>query len=697
MIMLRIYGSMAEEKPVQFGTEKVREWLESGAGNGWEESGGSIFAAAPLTIVLKEDGDCPEEGYRLCRENNGFCLSASDPAGMMYGLMDLGRELVHKKGRIEKIRDRSVAPYVKKRGIKFNIPLDARTPSYSDASDSAFETIPDVWDFGFWQEYLDAMAEYHYNVLTLWSLSPFPSMVRIPEYPLAALDDVMRSMIVPRPEMSGWNMYTEDMKKGLYPVKRLSMDEKMDFWKRVMEYAADRCIEVYVFTWNLFLYGTEESPYGLTADQHNPVTKDYVYHAVKALIETYPLLAGIGVTAGEHMAGDGTDIEFIRETYGRAVEDCLKRHPKRKFRFIHRMQYAGFHDIEEKFCDFPGIFEISFKYSQAHMHSSVKPQFFSEFIKMHETEKKFWFTLRDDDYYMFRWGDPDYARKYLENMPVDRLTGFCLGADGFTWGRDYMDRLDRTHPLYIRKMWYKMMVWGQLSYDICREDEFFTEELECVYEVDGKRLSAVWAAASRIFCTFHLVHWHDYDFQWYPEGCCSFEHPPVSKLEFADINEFIRCESMPGSGCISVREYAECFVSGRNPDAVTPVDAAETIRKHSEFVLKEVALLEKGCKMEGGLYRLLMDLKALAYLGNYYSDKLKAAVHLCTYRLSPDRGQDKRAAVSLLEDCSCHWKTYSSIVKQYYKPQRLTRLCSYVDLEVFNRWTELDIELAENL
>ena len=234
MIMLRIYGSMAEEKPVQFGTEKVREWLESGAGNCWEESGGSIFAAAPLTIVLKEDGDCPEEGYRLCRENNGFCLSASDPAGMMYGLMDLGRELVHKKGRIEKIRDRSVAPYVKKRGIKFNIPLDARTPSYSDASDSAFETIPDVWDFGFWQEYLDAMAEYHYNVLTLWSLSPFPSMVRIPEYPLAALDDVMRSMIVPRPEMSGWNMYTKDMKKGLYPVKRLSMDEKMDFWKRVM-------------------------------------------------------------------------------------------------------------------------------------------------------------------------------------------------------------------------------------------------------------------------------------------------------------------------------------------------------------------------------------------------------------------------------------------------------------------------------
>ena len=82
------------------------------------------------------------------------------------------------------------------------------------------------------------MAEYHYNVLSLWSLSPFPSMVRIPEYPLTALEDVMRSVIIPQPEMSGWKMYTEDMKKGLYPVKKMSMDEKMEFWRQVMSCAA---------------------------------------------------------------------------------------------------------------------------------------------------------------------------------------------------------------------------------------------------------------------------------------------------------------------------------------------------------------------------------------------------------------------------------------------------------------------------
>ena len=417
---------------------------------------------------------------------------------------------------------------------------------------------------------------------------------------------------------------------------------------------------------------------------------------MRAMLETYPLLAGIGVTAGEYMAGDGTDIAFIRDTYGRAVEDCLKCHPGRKLRFIHRMQYAAFHEIEEKFRDFPGTFEISFKYSQAHMHSSVKPHFFSDFIKEHDTQTGFWFTLRDDDYYMFRWGDLDFARDYLRNMPVSRMTGFYLGADGFTWGRDYMDRLDQTHPLYIRKMWYKMWLWGQLSYDISREEEFFTRELECMYGMDGKRLSNVWKKASRIISTFQLVHWHDYDFQWYPEMCCSLEHPPVRKLEFADINEFMACDSMPEGGCISVKEFAKCQVEGRAVNAVTPLQIAQTIKQYSEFVLKEVALLEKGCKMGCGLHRLLMDMRALAYLGTYYSDKLKAAVHLCIWHTNPERYQDKTKAVTLLKDCAGHWKMYSSFVKQYYRPQRLTRLCSYVDPEYFDRWAELDIQLAEN-
>ena len=42
---------------------------------------------------------------------------------------------------------------------------------------------------------LDEMARRRFNVLTLWSLHPFPSLVRVPEYPDVALDDVWRSRV----------------------------------------------------------------------------------------------------------------------------------------------------------------------------------------------------------------------------------------------------------------------------------------------------------------------------------------------------------------------------------------------------------------------------------------------------------------------------------------------------------------------
>lgn len=35
-------------------------------------------------------------------------------------------------------------------------------------------------------------------------------------------------------------------------VKSISIDEKIEFWRWVMQQAADRGIRVYVFTWNVF-------------------------------------------------------------------------------------------------------------------------------------------------------------------------------------------------------------------------------------------------------------------------------------------------------------------------------------------------------------------------------------------------------------------------------------------------------------
>ena len=59
-----------------------------------------------------------------------------------------------------------------------------------------------MWDFEFWRAYLDALARDRYNFVSLWNLHPFPSMVKVPEYPDVALNDVWRSKIAVRRGLS---------------------------------------------------------------------------------------------------------------------------------------------------------------------------------------------------------------------------------------------------------------------------------------------------------------------------------------------------------------------------------------------------------------------------------------------------------------------------------------------------------------
>lgn len=663
---------LSNHPPVLFAWQLLKEALKEGAAE---------------QVFLIEDPAQPDQGYAIDIEHDRVQVRAAGDSGMMYGLLDLAD--IYDGGWPETFHVTN-RPYLRRRGIKFNIPLDARTPSYSDASTSAFENIPHVWEWDFWTEFLDTMAREKLNVLSLWSLSPFPSLVKIPEYPEQALADVVRSTVPPRADMSGDHMWSPDMEAGAYPVKKLTMDEKIAFWQRVMAYAKDRCIDVYLFTWNLFLFGTKDIPW----DQNHPKTRDYVYRATKALLNTYPLLRGIGITSGENMAGDDTDIPFLRQTYGRAVEEISREQPGRKIELIHRMQYARYPQIREQFRDFQGEFAVSFKYSQAHVHSWEKPAFFSKFLEDTGSDDRFWLTVRDDDYYLYRWCDPDFAQALFENMPSDRIEGFYLGADGFTWGRDYTG-YGSEHPLYLTKMWAKTALFGQLSYDPHKGTGWLLKRMEAKFGLkDPERLLRLWAQASLAFRTLQAVHWNDYDFQWYPEGCCRFLHPPVGKLVFSDINEFLNAPAMPGTPFLSVKEYCRRYAGGQRNFQYDPMSAVRTLRSIGTEISR--ALSGFGGSMNRELTDTLKDIAAMGLLSSYYADKLEAALELCFYRTDRSQTHRQEAAVALLEKAAREWKAYSAFAKSLYRPQRLTRLGGLtVDFTGFDPWADLDIELAK--
>ena len=142
-----------------------------------------------VTLTVKSDSTSPEAFQIRVTQPNRVEVIGSDASGAMYGGIEVAEFL--KLGL--PITNVQRKPFVAKRGIKFNIPLDARSPSYDDSGDAAQKNIANMWDFeGFWKPYLNGLARYRYNTLSLWTSHPYPHMVKLPEYPDCAEEDVYK-------------------------------------------------------------------------------------------------------------------------------------------------------------------------------------------------------------------------------------------------------------------------------------------------------------------------------------------------------------------------------------------------------------------------------------------------------------------------------------------------------------------------
>ena len=148
-----------------------------------------------------------------------------------------------------------------------------------------------MWDINFWSTYLDHMARYQYNMLSLWSLSPWPSIVEFTgKYAGMSIDDVYRADI----DWVAANLkelnspVTPEVFNHLKLVKKISISVKVKFWQRVMQMADDRGIKVMLVTWNVFAYPImdNETKHGINVDQTNPETIAWVRHAVNLTFAT---------------------------------------------------------------------------------------------------------------------------------------------------------------------------------------------------------------------------------------------------------------------------------------------------------------------------------------------------------------------------------------------------------------------------
>lgn len=621
-------------------------------------------------------------------------ILAGDKTGAMYGGLDIAEAI-----RIEtlsSIANSDNKPYLDRRGIKFNIPLDLRTPSYTDPSDAAQQNIPNVWEKSFWSTYLDEMAQHRYNVLSLWSLHPFPSMVKIPEFPEVALNDVWRTKekFDDGYSHTGVNFVRPSLLKNVEIVKKITIDEKIAFWREVMQMANDRGIDVYIFTWNIFTNGAD-GKHGITDRQDNDTTIRYFRAAVRVLVRTYPLLAGIGITAGEAMngklKGEYANEKWLWHTYGEGIKDALKTDPNRPFRLIHRFHQTSLSEIKDAFRDYPGPIDLSLKYAIAHMYSIPNPPFVDAAIPLLSQKTKSWLTIRNDDIYSFRWANNDFARQFIKDIPEpEKIAGYYMGPDGYNWGRDYLTK-GNQHQLILQKQWYSFMLWGRLSYNPNLPDEVFLKTLQARFPfITVQKLYKPWSAASMIFPWITRYIWGDIDLKWFPEA--NISHP--THKGFYTVGDYIEREPMPGSRIRNIYLWAKYQHEGKQDSLQSPIAVADTLAWLSAEALTGLkALPARKIGSFTELDQTLGDIEAFAHIGNYYAAKMKAACSLAQFDQFKNE-RDRSKAITYLEEARDYWVKYAKVYSSLYKPALYNRV-GFVNIPELLTKAEADIILAK--
>lgn len=682
------------------------------------------------TIALQGvDETLGAQAYKITVADKTITVVGGDDAGLMYGGLEVAEQIALNDS-IAAVTGTENAPDIFKRGIRYIVSMDMRTPGYSDPGDSNQANIEDVWDIAFWHEYFDQLARFRINEFNLRTLNPLPSMVKVPGYEDLALEDVYKTTVKFDDSYSGRaldNFRKEFLEEGNYEiVKKITIDEKIDFWKEVMAYAHDRGISFHIYFSNIYMFGEMgqfkdengayiPNKYGMTPVAENAATKDYLNKGIVELFKTYPDLDGIGVSAGENMTSDENDVlpneQWLYEVYGKAINEYLATNPDRPIDVIRRSHWSGVSHIKDIWKDFKGTMCFEGKYTCQHMNASEKPLYIYEgrdsVVPYLDGETPMQMEIRNEDAYLLRLGDADYIRAMLSNAPLDvkPYMGFTVGADGYNQGREYGFADDSLNgQLYVNKHWYFYELMGRLGYDLSLSNDFFhatfREHFNGLNPEDADQLFDALAIASGNVREVNKINFNNNtDSSFYPELAIS--HP--NTFGYLGMKRWVKSDmAQEGSGYMSIVQYCLAYEEANGEpktDLVTPVQSCAIMRENSEKVLKIVEALETkkpaafASDLEREFWDTLDDCKAWAYWGIFYSEKFLGAIQLRLYNDLKEPAYQE-AAVKHLTNTLEAWKQFAAIYSAHYKVQRLDRHGLW-DVNELTEQVEKDIEDAQ--
>lgn len=611
-----------------------------------------------VTVDPTRIAEIGAEGFSRASAGKGLRITAGDERGAMYGVLDVA-EQIRMGIPWDKIEEHMVKPRLGFRAIKYNLPWSAyRT---SPALEQHQETCRDL---RYWEAFLDMMAENRFNVLSLWSLHPYTYMIRPKNFPEAC------------------------------PFNDAEMAEWKKLWSSIFAMAKERGIETYLLNWNIFVSpefskGHNVAPWSVSLshiggkeDVTNDLVTRYTKEVVTQLLDEYPDLTGLGITLGERMGGMSPDQRrtWLDDTFFEGIAEA-----KRPVKFIYRAPLSANTgsggttseendrrtraQIESLSKNITGPVYVEFKHNWSHAYSS--PDLFmvhggplsDAYWNPAPTRHKVVWTMRNEDMYILRWGQPDFVRDFIQRQgDKDYVAGAIIGSECYIPALDYITKQGphKNWSWAFQRQWLFYAVWGRLLYDPAIPDARFEAMLEERFgKGTGRDLLAAWKLASRVplhFASFHRGTW---DGSLYTEGFSSWIDKNDGARTFFGIDEFIKHPVLDTKRYVNIADFVKAG-GVAEPGKFSPLALAAQLDRDASEALQRVGAIRAQAKASLTLECELTDIEAWCAYGRYFAGKLRGGVALATARATGDAAQ-QRVAVAALENTLVHWNRLAEL------------------------------------
>lgn len=593
--------------------------------------------------------------YRPVNDGNNLLLLSVDDSGALYGLLEL-TEQIRMRGSYKIPPQTLVNPSLSYRIVKFNLPWSP----YRESEATAMH-MQVCRDLDFWERFLDMMAENRFNVLSLWNKHPFPYMIKAANFPDATpFSD---------PEMESWQQ----------------------FWEKLFKMAKARGIQTFIVNWNIVVSPEFAAAYG--AQEYNDLSeqvKRYTRESVTQVINEYEDLTGLGVTLADWMGTFDEKMtpqqreDWIEQTFVAGMKAA-----DRPVKFIHRSVLAGDPQAMRRLIDIadlaePALVEIKFNWSHGHSTPTLA---ITHDYHSGELDQRFWtptpvnykiqWMVRNEDFFILRWGQPDFVREHIKINKKDYVNGYFVGSEGYIPALDYSSKPlpEKTWQYAFEKQWLFYKVWGRLLYQQDTPDALFASAFDLRYgQGVGVTLLEAFKLASNMPLRLASFHRSTWDYTLYAEGFIEAEpsspNVPFDRSSpFISIDEFVDHETLDPL-MLSIPEYVTNLVGKQEvfSNRITPLALADSSEHDSRRAL-EIAddLRSQLPDFSGALISELQDVTAWSYLGLYFADKIRAGVALETYRVTGN-ALKKQEAIRLLEKCLAHWDQLVAVTEGRYLP-----------------------------